>query len=71
MSSSGLMYAAIVAAWAVYLVPVWLRREDELNRARQTRRYATAITVLSHKDAFDRRTAASVGGRRRPCGTEP
>jgi hypothetical protein len=51
------MYAAIVAAWAVYLVPMWLRREDELNRARQTRRYTAAIKVLSHKDAFERRWA--------------
>lgn len=53
------MYAAIVAAWAVYLVPMWLRREDELNRARQTRRYSAAIKVLSHKEAFDRRWAHS------------
>ena len=51
------MYAAIVAAWAVYLVPMWLRREDELNRARQTRRYSAAIKVLSHKESFERRWA--------------
>ncbi|WP_051451447.1 hypothetical protein [Actinospica robiniae] len=55
MSSSGLIYAFIVGAWAVYLVPMWLRREDELNEARQTRRYTTAIKVLSHKDSFERR----------------
>ncbi|HEV3172444.1 MAG TPA: hypothetical protein VGZ32_19005, partial [Actinocrinis sp.] len=55
MSSSGLIYAAIVGAWAVYLVPMWLRREDELNRARQTQRYAAAIKVLSNKEAFERR----------------
>lgn len=55
MSSSGLIYAFIVGAWAVYLVPMWLRREDELNQARQTRRYSTAIKVLSHKDSFERR----------------
>jgi hypothetical protein len=55
MSSSGLIYAFIVGAWAVYLVPMWLRREDELNTARQTQRYTTAIKVLSHKDSFERR----------------
>jgi hypothetical protein len=55
MSSSGLIYAFIVGAWAVYLVPMWLRREDELNTARQTRRYTTAIKVLSNKDSFERR----------------
>lgn len=55
MSSSGLIYAFIVGAWAVYLVPMWLRREDELNKARQTQRYTAAIKVLSNKDSFERR----------------
>jgi hypothetical protein len=59
MSSSGLIYAFIVGAWAVYLVPMWLRREDELNKARQTQRYTTAIKVLSHKDSFERRYGAA------------
>lgn len=59
MSSSGLIYAVIVGAWAVYLVPMWLRREDELNRARQTQRYAAAIKVLANKEAFERRWASS------------
>jgi hypothetical protein len=57
MGSSGVIYAIIVGAWAVYLVPMWLRREDELNRARETQRYATAIKVLAHKEAFERRWA--------------
>ena len=57
MSSSGIIYAVIVGAWAVYLVPMWLRREDELNRARQTQRYAAAIKVLANKEAFERRWA--------------
>ena len=59
MSSSGLIYAFIVGAWAVYLVPMWLRREDELNKARQTQRYTTAIKVLSHTDSFERRYGAA------------
>jgi hypothetical protein len=59
MSSSGLIYAVIVGAWAVYLVPMWLRREDELNHARQTQRYATAIKVLSNKESFERRWIAT------------
>ena len=64
MSSSGLIYAFIVGAWAVYLVPMWLRREDELNKARQTQRYTTAIKVLSHKDSFERRYGASAEQKR-------
>lgn len=31
---TGLIYAAIVAAWAAYLVPLWLRRQDEAIAAR-------------------------------------
>ena len=64
MSSSGLIYAFIVGAWAVYLVPMWLRREDELNKARQTQRYTTAIKVLSHKDSFERRYGAAAEQKR-------
>src|SRR5207248_1297023 len=59
MGSSGIIYAIIVGAWAIYLVPMWLRREDELNRARQTQRYAAAIKVLANKEAFERRWAQS------------
>ena len=59
MGSSGVIYAIIVGAWAVYLVPMWLRREDELNRARETQRYAAAIKVLANKEAFERRWAQS------------
>lgn len=62
MSSSGVIYAIIVGAWAVYLVPMWLRREDELNLARETQRYAAAIKVLAHKEAFERRWAQSGEG---------
>jgi hypothetical protein len=61
MSSSGLIYAFIVGGWAVYLVPMWLRREDELNKARQTQRYTAAIKVLSHKDSFERKHAGAAG----------
>jgi hypothetical protein len=61
MSSSGLIYAVIVGAWAAYLVPMWLRREDELNRARQTQRYSTAIKVLANKESFERRLPVAVG----------
>lgn len=61
MSSSGLIYAVIVGAWAAYLVPMWLRREDELNRARQTQRYSAAIKVLSNRESFERRLPVAVG----------
>ncbi|MFE6778390.1 gephyrin-like molybdotransferase receptor GlpR [Streptomyces sp. NPDC057702] len=57
MSSSGLIYAVIVGAWAAYLVPMWLRRQDELNDARPTERFSTAIRLLSGRAAMERRYA--------------
>ena len=47
VSSSGLIFAMIVGAWAAYLVPMWLRRQDELNEARPTERFSTALRLLT------------------------
>src|SRR5690606_38633677 len=47
VSSSGLIYAVIVGAWAAHLVRMWLRRQDGLNEARPTERFSTAIRLLS------------------------
>jgi hypothetical protein len=57
VSSSGLIYAVIVGAWAAYLVPMWLRRQDELNEARPTERFGTAIRLLSGRAGMERRYA--------------
>lgn len=35
MGYSGLIYAAIVAGWAAVLVPRWIRRHEEIERARE------------------------------------
>ncbi|NBE51570.1 divisome protein SepX/GlpR [Streptomyces boluensis] len=69
MSSSGLIYAVIVGAWAAYLVPMWLRRQDELNEARPTERFSTAIRLLSGRAGMERRYAKDV--RARTEGEEP
>ncbi|MDJ0460530.1 gephyrin-like molybdotransferase receptor GlpR [Streptomyces sp. H27-C3] len=63
MSSSGLIYAVIVGAWAAYLVPMWLRRQDELNEARPTERFSTAIRLLSGRAAMERRYAKELQDR--------
>ncbi|MFC8505759.1 gephyrin-like molybdotransferase receptor GlpR [Streptomyces sp. NPDC057411] len=72
MSSSGLIYAVIVGAWAAYLVPMWLRRQDELNEARPTERFSTAIRLLSGRAGMERRYAKELKGRDRAAeGTAP
>ncbi|MEV6308618.1 gephyrin-like molybdotransferase receptor GlpR [Streptomyces sp. NPDC051840] len=63
VSSSGLIYAVIVGAWAAYLVPMWLRRQDELNEARPTERFSTAIRLLSGRAAMERRYARELQER--------
>ncbi|OKK16755.1 hypothetical protein AMK16_23875 [Streptomyces sp. CB00455] len=63
MSSSGLIYAVIVGAWAAYLVPMWLRRQDELNEARPTERFSTAIRLLSGRAGMERRYARGLRER--------
>lgn len=63
VSSSGLIYAVIVGAWAAYLVPMWLRRQDELNEARPTERFSTAIRLLSGRAAMERRYAKELRER--------
>ncbi|MCW7947087.1 membrane protein [Streptomyces hygroscopicus] len=63
MSSSGLIYAVIVGAWAAYLVPMWLRRQDELNESRPTERFSTAIRLLSGRAAMERRYAKDLRAR--------
>lgn len=61
MSSSGLIYAVIVGAWAAYLVPMWLRRQDELNESRPTERFSTAIRLLAGRSALERRASRILG----------
>ncbi|MFE2277205.1 gephyrin-like molybdotransferase receptor GlpR [Streptomyces sp. NPDC059454] len=63
MSSSGLIYAVIVGAWAAYLVPMWLRRQDELNEARPTERFSTAIRLLSGRAGMERRYVKDLRAR--------
>lgn len=70
MSSSGLIYAVIVGAWAAYLVPMWLRRQDELNEARPTERFSTAIRLLSGRAAMERRVAKARAERVEPDADE-
>ena len=49
MGWSGLIYAAIVAGWAAVLVPRWVRRNEEAERARAADAMA-GIRVLDRRD---------------------
>lgn len=58
MSSGGLIYAVIVGLWAVVLVPMWLRRHDEVSESRSVDRFQGAMRTLSRKGS------GAVGDRR-------
>lgn len=47
---TGIIYGAIVVAWAAYLVPLALRRHDEAARSRSIDRFSGAMRVLSRRD---------------------
>ena len=51
MGSSGLIYAAIVAAWAAVLVPRWVRRNEEVDQAREAD-LARGVRVLGPADSL-------------------
>jgi hypothetical protein len=53
---TGVIYAAIVVAWAIFLVPLALRRHDQTARNRSIERFSSSMRVLS---TGERGTAAS------------
>jgi hypothetical protein len=46
-----MIYAAIVAVWALVLVPMWLRRHDEAAESKSADRFAKAMVSLRRGDA--------------------
>lgn len=44
---SGVIYAFLVVGWALYFIPRWLRRHDELSAARSVEKFDRAMHVLS------------------------
>lgn len=52
MGSSGVIYAVIVVLWAVVLVPMWLRRHDEVSESRSVDRFQGAMRTLSRRGGW-------------------
>lgn len=55
---TGLLYAAIVVVWAIFLVPMALRRHDRAARNRSVERFSSAMRVLSRTDSSSRSTSS-------------
>ena len=49
---TGLIYVAIIAVWAVVLVPIWLRRHDHLDSTRSVDRFSRSLQALAQRDSI-------------------
>ena len=59
---TGLIYVVIIALWAAVLIPIWLRRHDQISEVRSTARFSSAMKSLGKSgknNAADKRGAVS------------
>jgi len=43
---TGLIYVVIIALWAAVLIPIWLKRHDQISEVRSTARFSSAMKTL-------------------------
>lgn len=43
---TGVIYVVIIALWAAVLIPIWLRRHDQISEVRSTARFSSAMKTL-------------------------
>jgi len=43
---TGLIYVVIITLWAAVLIPIWLRRHDQISEVRSTARFSSAMKSL-------------------------
>ena len=48
---TGLIYIVIIALWAVVLIPMWLRRHDQVSEVRSTARFTSAMKTLASRNS--------------------
>lgn len=46
---TGLIYVAIIALWAAVLIPIWLKRHDQVSEVRSTARFSSAMKSLGDR----------------------
>ena len=56
---TGLIYIVIIALWAAVLIPMWLRRHDQISEVRSTARFENSMARLGRHDEV----INHVGGR--------
>lgn len=53
---TGLIYVVIIALWAAVLIPIWLRRHDQISEVRSTARFSSAMKSLGKNEKSGRST---------------
>jgi hypothetical protein len=43
---TGLIYVVIIGLWAAVLIPIWLKRQDQVSEVRSTARFSSAMRSL-------------------------
>ena len=57
---TGLIYVVIIGLWAAVLIPIWLKRQDQVSDVRSTARFSSAMRSLGdHADRADRANSES------------
>lgn len=51
---TGLIYVVIIALWAAVLIPIWLRRHDQISEVRSTARFSSAMKTLGKNEKSGR-----------------
>jgi hypothetical protein len=57
---SGLIFVALAAAWAAYLIPKAVRHHDEVARSRSVDRFSSTMRVLARREPVGTRDARLV-----------
>ena len=67
---TGLIYVVIIALWAAVLIPIWLRRHDQISEVRSTARFSSAMKTLG-KDKGRKASAPRSSGATRLAYDDP
>ena len=51
---TGLIYVVVIALWAAVLIPIWLRRHDQISEVRSTARFSSAMKSLGKNEKSGR-----------------
>ena len=65
---TGVIYVVIIALWIAVLIPMWLRRLDQVSESRSTERFSSSMELLGSRVMgapviLDREEAEAAGRR--------